>query len=187
MKQTDARATRSRLALLEAGLELFLQKPTATLSEVAVHAGVGRATLYRHFDTKESLIRALALDCLDATEKIVAPIYAKDLNPTDKLKAMLVAIIPLADRYHFLLSLWNIAADDQKLLEIYNKQLDELSELVELGKRQGLFKKHLNTGWIVTTIDSLIYSSWWMLSQKQMTEKEVIAQISETLLDGISQ
>ena len=157
------------------------------MSEVAVHAGVGRATLYRHFDTREALIKALIIDCLQTTEEAVAPIRTLELNAKETIIKILYAVIPLADRYHFLLSLWNIASEDPEALEIYNQQLTELYTLVETAKLEGHIKQHLNTEWIVSTIDSLIYSAWWMLGQEKITQQEAIQHIVETLFNGVGQ
>ncbi|OUS30131.1 hypothetical protein A9Q99_06525 [Gammaproteobacteria bacterium 45_16_T64] len=186
MNPNDARASRSRRALLDASLELLLQKPTASLSEVAAHAGVGRATLYRHFDTRDKLVCAITLDSLGAIQSVVQPILDEELSAEATLTRIIGAIVPLANQYHFLLSLWNIGADDPQVMEIYNQQLASLFELVERGKSEGWIKPSLNSRWIVTTIDSLIYSAWWMLGQGEMTEDEVTTHILDTLFSGIT-
>ena len=45
------------------------RNPGAAMAEIAEKAGVGRATLYRHFPTRDDLIRALALASLSQTDK----------------------------------------------------------------------------------------------------------------------
>ena len=50
----------ARQAIAEAGFELLSRNPGASLSEIAEHAGVGRATLHRHFASREALLIALA-------------------------------------------------------------------------------------------------------------------------------
>ncbi|MEM1316029.1 MAG: helix-turn-helix domain-containing protein, partial [Pseudomonadota bacterium] len=46
----------SRDAILEAAFQLYARRPDASLAEVAQRAGVGRATLHRHFGSREALI-----------------------------------------------------------------------------------------------------------------------------------
>lgn len=185
MKANDARAVRSRRALLDAGLELLLQKPNATLSEVAAHAGVGRATLYRHFDTREALVKALVVECLEVTEEVVKPVYEQNLNARETIEESLRVVVPLADKFHFLLSLWTIASDDEEINEIYNQQLGALYELLEAAKAEGAIKQHLSSGWLVSVIDSLLYSAWWMIGEQHMTQEQAADQIIETLFAGI--
>lgn len=42
----DLRAQRSRLALLDAGIDLLLTNPNASLSDVASYAGVGLSLIH---------------------------------------------------------------------------------------------------------------------------------------------
>lgn len=57
-ERTDAR--RHRLALLQAASEVFLEQGiTAPLDLVVERAGVGRATLYRHFPDRAALVFAM--------------------------------------------------------------------------------------------------------------------------------
>ncbi|MCE5335904.1 MAG: TetR/AcrR family transcriptional regulator [Desulfobacteraceae bacterium] len=61
--------------ILEAALEVFAQKGfhSATTDEIAERAGVGKGTLYRYFETKETLFQELVRLRLDELErKIVA-------------------------------------------------------------------------------------------------------------------
>ena len=68
--RADARDNRDRL--LEAARALFsLEGLTVSTREIARRAGVGPATLYRHFPTKESLVTAAFADQLRACKDIV--------------------------------------------------------------------------------------------------------------------
>lgn len=61
-------AQRNRRRLLDATTELILEVGGAPARDaVAQRAGVGIATLYRHFPDQQSLLRAVALDVLDRT------------------------------------------------------------------------------------------------------------------------
>jgi AcrR family transcriptional regulator len=66
-QRSDARANRE--ALLTAAIELFGRcGPNAPYEDVAEAAGVGRATLYRHFPTREDLLVAIFDGTLDRLE-----------------------------------------------------------------------------------------------------------------------
>jgi AcrR family transcriptional regulator len=68
--RSDARDNRDRV--LEAARELFARSGLAvTMREIARHAGVGPATLYRRFPTKEALTLEAFLDELHACRRIV--------------------------------------------------------------------------------------------------------------------
>ena len=149
-KNADPRADRSRRALLDAAIELLLENPGASLSDLATHAGVGRATLYRHFKSREELVHAAAVDALLVTDEVLQPIKDDaDLTARQALEAGMRAIMPIADRFHFLLLLWNIAEGDKDAMKIYQRQLDDLSRLVDRGKRERSITDQLSTPWIV--------------------------------------
>jgi AcrR family transcriptional regulator len=62
-----ADAARNFDAILAAARELFHERGTdVMLADVAKHAGVGIATLYRHFPAKEDLVEAVYVDEVDA-------------------------------------------------------------------------------------------------------------------------
>lgn len=66
-KGLRADARRNRRLVLDAARECFGREGIdAQMDEVAARAGVGVGTVYRHFETKEALIEALAADYFDA-------------------------------------------------------------------------------------------------------------------------
>jgi len=67
----DARARRE--ALIAAAAEIFAARGYGVpLEDIAVHAGVGRGTLYRNFSDREALVLAIFSGELDRLETIAA-------------------------------------------------------------------------------------------------------------------
>ena len=60
----DARTVKSQQALIQSGLILLNKNKGISLSDIAKEANVGRATLYRLYDSKEALVEAIAVWCL---------------------------------------------------------------------------------------------------------------------------
>ena len=56
-RRSDAR--RNRSAIAAAAMEALTESPDASLNAIAKRAGVGNATLYRHFQTREALVLAV--------------------------------------------------------------------------------------------------------------------------------
>lgn len=185
MSAKDARAVKSRKALMEAGIELLLQNSAASLSEIAAHAGVGRATLYRQFESREQLIQEIALESLQIKEEIMSPFRTSEMSAIEYLEAIIRAFMPLADRFHFLLSLWNIAEEDPEVMAIYNRQLFELVAIVERAKKEGGICTSMDSNWVVCLIDSLIYSGWWMMSSMGMSSESAAEHTIKALTSGL--
>ncbi|HEX3805038.1 MAG TPA: helix-turn-helix domain-containing protein [Solirubrobacteraceae bacterium] len=68
---------RSRQAIIAAARELFGSGRQVPMYEIARHAGVGQATLYRHFSDRAELVATI---CHEHTERIeaAASLYAGD-------------------------------------------------------------------------------------------------------------
>jgi AcrR family transcriptional regulator len=72
-----ADALTSQRALVTAAADLYSERgPDVSYEEIACHAGVGRATLYRHFPTRELLLAGILdmlLDEFQATAEALPP------------------------------------------------------------------------------------------------------------------
>lgn len=172
----------AREALLEAACLLFGENPGASLTEVALRAGVGRATLHRHFRSREDLIHALSLEALDRTDEATASL---DDAPTSRaaLHQMFEAVIPLGSRYAFLRAEQD--PDDEELRRRYKAQLDGVTELVEGLKAEGDIASDVPTTWVTELIDGLIWSGWSVMKRGGLTAEEAAALACRTVLDGL--
>jgi AcrR family transcriptional regulator len=65
-------ARRNREALLSAARELFAESGDVPMYEIGRRAGVGQATLYRHFPDRSAVMAAIFADELDALERLAA-------------------------------------------------------------------------------------------------------------------
>lgn len=61
-------ALRSRRAILDAAHRLYLNGGDASFAEIADAAGVGQATVYRHFESREDLLATLAEEGMSRIE-----------------------------------------------------------------------------------------------------------------------
>lgn len=82
-------ALRSRRAILDASRELLSNGDDASFAEIAFAAGVGQATVYRHFENRQDLIAALAEEGMARLEARVAeaPVEADSFERLLRLMA----------------------------------------------------------------------------------------------------
>jgi AcrR family transcriptional regulator len=158
--QQDARAKRSQKALLRAGLELLNSNTEASLSDIAIHAGVGRTTLYRQYETREKLISAIAIDCLETIDEATSPIEKKAKSAMDAIRMLFELTMPLTQEFQFLMILDQLIDDDPKITAIHEKQNKEIEDLVKYGKKMGEIEKSMPTTWVCNLIEGMFYIGW---------------------------
>lgn len=185
MNESDPRATRSRTALLNAGVETLLQNSNATLTEIAQVAGVGRATLYRHFQTREQLIIELAAESLMATDQACAHIRSKEMKGREAIEAIFTSVMPLADRFHFLLSLWSYVETNETLKTTYHAQLSQLKARIKEAKLDSSIDESLPEEWLVCLMDNLLYTGWYCIATGSLSASEASKLAIRSFFDGM--
>lgn len=152
------------------------------MSEIALNAGVGRATLHRHFRGRDELIDAIHHQCLDETNAAVVAVDKADCRARDRLGAMLEAVIPLGDRFHFLRA---ESGRDPALAQRYQQELDWLRELVLALKGENEIGADVPTGWALAQIDQLVWCAWCEVSEGRLAAADAPALAVRTLLAGL--
>ena len=173
----------AREAIIEAAFQTFSQRPAASLGDIASHAGVGRATLHRHFRTREDLMVELAHAAMKELNAAVDAAVVDADNHTDGLKRALTAIIPLADRQWFLAH--EPVEHDPSIAAAYKADRDELTAEIEAARDEGTFAKEVPTRWIVETYEYLIYAAWTMIRDGAVTPAQAADLAWRTLTVGL--
>ncbi|MFF3671903.1 TetR/AcrR family transcriptional regulator [Microtetraspora malaysiensis] len=141
-KPLRADAARNFEKIVRAARQVYAERgPEAQLDEVARRAGVGNATLYRHFPDKAALLRA-ALD--QAFSEQIAPAIEKGLgddDPRRALAAVLEAALSLAVRER------NIVATAANLgavtADVAARFFEPLTLLARRGQQAGVIRGDL--------------------------------------------
>lgn len=175
---------KTRDAIIEAAFEVFSRNPSAPLSEVSDRAGVGRATLHRHFPGRDELIRALALIAIDEMDDAAERACEGVASHSEAFQRMLEALIPLGDRHSFL-ALEPIE-DDPDIADAFARQQRETSEMVDEAKAEGVFDPNVPTRWITEAFDHLLYAAWESVKSGETTHKQAANLAWRTLTNGLS-
>lgn len=170
-------------AILDSAIRLFNADPGATMTEIAIAAGVGRATLHRHFQDKDDLIQTLSARCMEEMNAAVRATDIPDQPAVARLHAMLKSAIPLGDRYAFL-SLERM--EDEDLQSGYQEQLDWTTALIEQLKAEQAIAKDVPTSWAVAQVDQVIWTAWTAVWNLELTKYEAADLALRTLLKGLS-
>ena len=178
----DQRLLRSEAAILEAGIRTFLRNPSAGMSEIAVASGVGRTTLYRHYESRTALIEAIALQCLDEIDAALAPVYAS--SPERAIPATFEVLIPLADRYRFLSSLWPEAEGDSPIARRMEAASRGSRALMDFAQAEGVLDPTLPSVWLTELFEMTLYTAWSLLESRAVTSEQAVLYATRSFLRG---
>ncbi len=170
-------------AIIDAAFQILSGNPGASLSEIADRAGVGRATLHRHFAHRHDLIRTLGMIAIEEMEGVVDVACKTAESYSEALRLALTALIPLGDRYGFLAH--EPIDDDPEFRATYQRQLDETRDMVEEAKREGAFDKSVSTIWIANAFEHLLYAAWESVKAGHNTHDQAADLAWRTLTNGL--
>ena len=147
VQRIDARSNAQRI--IAAARAAFVKGQTPSLEEIATTAGVGVATLYRHFPNRETLVRAVYHAIFD--EEII-PL----MTPEAMLPAFRDSFIAVSVRVIDLLSAAptsNLADLNAELIEEY---LDLFALLLKGAQEQGEIRDDLGIEDVPHILDMLV-------------------------------
>lgn len=175
--------TTTRQNLIRSATATLANHPGASLEEIARRAGVGRATLHRHFGSRDGLIHELTREAISATDRAMAEIPL-DLSATDVLRAVIEAMVPLGDRYHFLTQEAASVTDPEINAEI-ERQMRDMQELVAAVKREGTIAPDVPDAWVVSAFDALVYAAWTSVHGGWIARRDAPGLVFRTLVSGL--
>ncbi|MFD3661470.1 TetR/AcrR family transcriptional regulator [Streptomyces sp. NPDC058659] len=172
-----------RTQVLHSAAGLLSRKATATMDEVARAAGIGRATLHRHFAGRDALVRALEELGIQELEEALDRARL-DEGPADEAVRRLVAgTEPMAPLLSFLVTENQLFEGDQQN-EGWARLDARVSDLFRRGQEQGAFRIDLTPAWLTEALYGLIGSAAWAVQDGRVAAKDFQYMIVELLLGG---
>ncbi len=139
-------AQRNRERILDVAKNAFTRSgANASLDEIAKEAGVGPGTLYRHFPTREELLKAVyrtEMEKLAGAEKR----FAEELPPIEALRAWLLLFVDyIAAKQLIAPALNALLGDPKKVFEASYVQIWEaIRALVKRAIKKGDIRRDLD-------------------------------------------
>jgi AcrR family transcriptional regulator len=96
-----ADAARNLHRIVEVAARMIGDDPHVGMAAVAAAADVSRATVYRHFPTREALTDAIRSQALATGEQAIVDCRLDEGSATDALRRLVEAWLEIAERYGF--------------------------------------------------------------------------------------
>lgn len=181
MLKTETAAGRTRAVLLDAAARVLGRRPDAAMSDIAEAAGVGRATLYRHFPTRDSLLHGVA----DAGTAELSDAFAAatlDDIPADRAISRIISI--------FLRTGAKYAALAGQLEEYGDPESKEecvvvpVHHVLERGVRDGLLRPDVPRELLFEMLSALVERSLWLVIAGTVLPEAAADAVTLLFLDG---
>ncbi|MFB7617888.1 TetR/AcrR family transcriptional regulator [Kitasatospora sp. NPDC056181] len=152
-----ADAERSITAILDAALVCFGRSPDATMTEIAKAAGVGRVTLYGHFNSREAVLDAL-LERTLAEIDAAADTIGLETGPAAEALGRLLGTPRLLERFSGLHAAAVRHLGPEDVRRRHDPVLQRLDHLIARGQDEGAFRRDLPRPWLITSIYALVHA-----------------------------
>ena len=155
-KRADARKNID--AIIEAAVVCLARDPDVSMSEIAKAAGVGRVTLYAHFENRSVLLSEVVAVAMAQTE---ADLEALDLrgNPREALARLVEATWRLTHRFGALVVAAEQALPPEQIREAHEQPARRVRRLLQRGRRSGDFRTDMPVDWLVSMMQSVIHGA----------------------------
>lgn len=175
--------TVDRDQVLRSAAALLTRRATATMDEIARAAGIGRATLHRHFAGREALVRALEELGIAEFEAALDAAGTGEGPAVDALRRFITEVQPAAGLLAFLVTESQLFEGDEP-----NEGWDTLdarvSALFRRGQQNGEIRIDLTPAWLTEALYGLISTCAWSVQDGRVAAKDFSYMIAELLLGG---
>ena len=133
-----ADARRNRELVLAAARDAFIDQGVgAPLDVIARRAGVGIATLYRRFPTREALVRAVVLDVLARSAEEARAAHREEANPYQALARYMHRAIDLRISAVFPALVGSVSLESGDIRRARQDSADSVQRLIETAQAAG--------------------------------------------------
>lgn len=175
--------TRDRI--IKQAIACIAQNANAGLDEIAAVAGVGRATLYRHFKSRLDLLNAIKLAAGEQLMAVVDPVLKAKIPAREKLINIVTQLVPLGASLNVSTYFTQPFKDeDPGVRSTYYRHIAQARQLGQELKDEEAVSPEIPLVWLVSSLDSLIFAAWEKVDSGDIAPKQAPWLVLRTFLAG---
>ena len=182
-KRSDA--LRNIEAILEAATNCLARDPDASINAIAQAAGVGRVTLYGHFESRSALIAEVATRAVQQTDEALESVDL-DGDPREALERLLLATWELTHRFGALVVAAVDALPADELRDAHAGSVERVERLLRRGRRAGSFRADMPLVWQITTIQGVLHAASAAVHRGEITASKAPRLVCDTVIAALT-
>ncbi|NRQ32811.1 TetR/AcrR family transcriptional regulator [Nonomuraea sp. NN258] len=175
---TSDSMTRTRDAILRAAASALRTHERAGMADIAAAAGVGRATLYRHFANREDLLVELGRFAAEESIRVIDAARIDGVPVREGLARMVRALLTVGREF------WVVSRHRAQLWPEEEEVGVRLRVLAERGQRDGLLRADLPADHLSTLLGSLVLGALSIPPLSELGVEDATDTIVSVFLDG---
>lgn len=180
-----ADAERNRTRILDHAAQLIATDPDASMVQIAEASGVGRATLYRHFASREEVVDALRDRAFGRAQAIIVEALTHEdhdgKGPTERLRHLIAELLRMDDPYGL------IADKDPHHHHQARDAFDHtMLPLIEEAQRAGELTSEVSPLAIGLALEGLMLSANRGVTHEEITPDEAVRLVERGMLEGFA-
>jgi TetR/AcrR family transcriptional repressor of mexCD-oprJ operon len=184
--RSEIATERTREVILDAAARVLRSRPDAAMADIADYAGVGRATLYRHFPTRESLLRGVAES---GAHELAGALAAANLDelPVDRAIARVTSVFLRTGAKYAAVIQHPEQQPDLEALEAKERVIKPLRDVFSRGERDGVLRADLPGEVLFEMYGALIERALHLTITGAVTLEAAADAVVTVFLDGARQ
>jgi len=176
-----ADAARNLKQIVAVAARLLAEQPAAGMAEVATAAGVSRATVYRHFETREALIEAIRAAAFEAAQQALVDCRLDEGTATEALQRLIVAWLDVTE-YYALAQQGIPKQRDENRRRVLG---EPVLALIARGQTSGEFASDLEPEWVLRSFGALLLAGARAVTDGILTHENAPDSVFQSLYGGL--
>lgn len=180
-----ADAVRNIEAIVGAATRLLAMDPDVSVNEIAKAAGVGRVTLYGHFESRAALIQEVVERAIAQTDEALARVEL-DGDPRAALGRLLEATWHLTHRFGALVVAASQVLPPAGMRRVHEEPAARVRTLLTRGRQAGEFRGDVPIEWQVSVIQAILHGASAAVHRGEITADEAPSLVRDTALAALA-
>ena len=176
-----ADAVRNRAAILDAATECLARDPDVSIKDIARAAGVGRVTLYGHYDSRAALIEAVVARAIRQSD---AELRSLDLSGDvrDAMARLVSVTWDLTHRFGALVAAAQRELPAETFRALHEAPAARVEKLLRRGRKHGTFRTDAPVSWQIMAMQSLLHGAVDAVYRGELEADQARELVTSTML-----